>query len=565
MTAARRGTRLLSILGVALAMTWGLAAPAGALRSAERRVFLFRVPSVSFEQLLSIAEVAAMARAGGAALLSYGGNLPLHGGTLERAEIDEMEYVPTVPSQLSAIGDAIRDRVLRFGAPRVLVIVVGIVPSPAMAAAKDELHPIVLARGAPAELFPQAGEPRSLASDATRRTGVVTDLDVLATIGAFLGEPLPDGGSVLRIVDEPAPFDLHARYLAMRRMSVPVQTAAGVYVTVVGLVTIALLALRRRAPTWLGGGAAWLALSVAPLAVALLAAGHLPTLSYATVMPLVIVVTLVGTFAFAPLRRRGPLVPAAAIGVAVLAYFLVEATVGWTGALTPFLGGSELDGGRFYGLPNVFIGLLIGSSLYVAHRLEPVPGFLLVVAVALFAGLPWTGANLGGSVALFAAAGLWLPLRRTGWIGPRGLALAAVVVVGGAGVVLLAHRFLTSVPTHVTRFEESPGGLAGAWETFVDRLLVGWRLILRNPFALVPVLGLFAVLWVLFHPPARIAEVLHRHSEWSDALVVTLLASAVAYVANDSGPAAAGLGFGLALGGLLHVSLSERTWKIEAT
>jgi hypothetical protein len=33
---------------------------------------------------------------------------------------------------------------------------------------------------------------------------------------------------------------------------------------------------------------------------------------------------------------------------------------------------------------------------------------------------------------------------------------------------------------------------------------------------------------------------------------------------EDSGPAAAGLGFGLALGGLLYVSLSAQTWKSEA-
>jgi hypothetical protein len=31
---------------------------------------------------------------------------------------------------------------------------------------------------------------------------------------------------------------------------------------------------------------------------------------------------------------------------------------------------------------------------------------------------------------------------------------------------------------------------------------------------------------------------------------------------NDSGPAACGVGFGMALGGLLYVSVAERTWKM---
>jgi hypothetical protein len=391
---------------------------------------------------------------------------------------------------------------------------------------------------------------------------VVAAVDVAATIRAFLGLSTGDEGSAIRVVDEPAPFGLHERYLAQRRMYVPIGTAAALYVTLVGLLAVALLALGR-APRWTSRVVAWLAMSVPALAVGLLAAGHLPTLSYATVVPFVAGVAAAGTLAFAPLARRDVLLPPVAIGAAVLGFFAVEAALGWTAALTPFLGGSELDGGRFYGLPNAFIGLLVGASLYVAHRLELLSGFLLVIAVALFAGLPWTGANLGAAVTLFAAAGLWLALRRSGRLGLRGLAAALAVVIAGTAVVLIAHG-ISPQPTHVTAFEESAGGIAGVWETFTHRLLVGWRLIERNPFALVPVVGLVAVLWVLLHPPARLAEPLRRHRAWPDALLVTLLASIVAYVANDSGAAAVGLGFGLALGGLLYVSLLERTWKMVA-
>jgi hypothetical protein len=38
----------------------------------------------------------------------------------------------------------------------------------------------------------------------------------------------------------------------------------------------------------------------------------------------------------------------------------------------------------------------------------------------------------------------------------------------------------------------------------------------------------------------------------------------VAYVVNDSGAAAIGLGFGTALGGLLYVSLTDPAGKMEA-
>ena len=534
-----------------------------------KHVYLFNVPGVSFDRLLDLPEVRALTRSGGAALMSYGGAIPRHLPPYPQVfpgdgPITEWDLDPARLGGLRVVGGLIRDVILGSPAPEVLVVVLSTVGSEAMAAARDELHPIVVAQGAPSALFPAAGSLRTLTSDSTRRVGVLTDGDVWPTIADYLGGPVPrdQDGSVVRFVDGPPPFELHQRYLDMRRMTVPVQSAAGIFVILGGLFGVALLVLRRRVPARVARVGAWVAMSVPALSVALLAAGHLPTLSYATVVPFVIVATVAGTLAIAPLARRDVLLPPVAIGAAVLAYFVVEAALGWTAAQTPFLGGSELDGGRFYGLPNVFIGLLVGASLYVAAHLRPVSGFALVLAVALFAGLPFAGANLGAAVSLFAAAGLWLPLRARGRLGWRELGTAAAVVVAGTAVVLLAHRFLTATPTHVTRFEEG-AGLGEVWSTFTHRLAVGWRLIERNPFAIVPVVGLPATLIAVLRPPGPVREALVRHPKWRDALLVTLLAGLVAYVANDTGAAASGLAFGLGLGGLVYVSLIEGTWKME--
>ncbi len=585
MTSARpRFLALASVAVLALLAPLPAAAPASPRGGPvlEKGVLVVLVPRVSFEQLLAIPEMRALSRAGGTALMSSSTALrgllstafpkvqisPIPSATIDvRLTILQRGAGP-VREPLGKLGEDIRREVARFSVRRLLVVVAAPSESEAMLRAKDELTPIVMATGAPGELFPPSGPLHSLASDTTRRTGVVSDLDVVPSILAFLGRPAPGarGGSLLRVADAPAPFALHARHLANRRMTVPVQTGAGIFVTVAGLFAIALLALRRRVPAWLGHGAAWLSLTVPALGTALLAAGHLPALRYSTVVPLIVVVALAGTVAFVPLRRFGLLVPPAAIGAAVLAYFVLEAALGWTAAQTPFLGGSELDGGRFYGLPNAFIGLLMGSSLYVATRLRPVAGFVLVVAAGLFAGLPGIGANLGGALTLFAAAGLWLGLRARGRLGWREAGLVAGVVVAGMAVVLAAHVFLTASPTHATRFVEGAGRTpSGIWRTVTHRLLVGWRLIVRNPFALVPVLGVPACLLLLLRPPAVVANALVPHPEWRDAMLVILLGSVVAYFANDSGAAAVGAGFGTALSGILYVSLSEQTWKMGTT
>ncbi len=430
---------------------------------------------------------------------------------------------------------------------------------------KDELHPLIVAQGAPDELFVGGEQAGSLTSDSTRRIGVVTDLDVVPTIASFQGvDPPADAtGSVIEIVEGPPPFELHERYLAQRRMYVPIGTAGGIYLAIAGLGAIGVLAVGALVPIGVRRVFGWGCLSVAALATGLLAAGHLPNLTYATVVPFVALVTVFGTLAFAPLERRDILLVPSGIGIAVLAFFALEAILIWTGALTPFVGGSELDGGRFYGLPNVFIGLLIGACLWVAHRLRTGAGVALLVGVALFAGLPYVGANLGGGVTLFAAAGLWLAIRERERLGLwKGLGVFVGVTLVGAAIILVAHA-ISPFETHVTRFEEQAGGIGGVVEKVWDRLRVGFDLIARNPFALIPVLGLPIAIWAVLRPPTPLRPSLRRSPAWRDAILVTLLAGVVAYVLNDSGPAAAGFAFGLGLGGLLGVSLLSGAEKMR--
>jgi hypothetical protein len=571
----RAGARALLVLGVALAASAGLLVPRSARATTATNVpqaFVVLVPGVTLDRLLRIPDIEALARAGGAGWMSP----ELDASTVRVLTHPISPVGPQTPNQLNATilvaqsrGPRALERtlgILRTDYASVsdrpsMIVVAGTSGSPAMRAANDELRPIVVARGSGDDLFAATGALGTVTSDSTRRTGVVAAADLEATIDAFLDRSTSaDAGHPIRVVREPPPFELHERYLAMRRMTVPVQTAAAVWVAIAGVFALVVLWLGRRAPPVLGVIASGAAISVGPLAAALLEAGHLPSPSYATVVPFVVVVAAVVTAIVLLGATRGVLHPVLPLGVLLLLVLLAESAFRWTAALTPFLGGSELNGGRFFGMPNVAIGLLLGASLYAASRLPAVWGFAILVGAALVAGLPSAGANLGAAVTLFAAAGLWLPLRVRGRLAWRELAFAFVVVGVGTVLVLLAHR-VSSLPTHVTRFEESEGA-GGVWSTFVDRLGVGWRLIERNPFALVPVVGVLATLAVVIRPPAGIAPSLARHPAWRDALLVLLLSSVVAYVANDSGPAACGLGFGMALGGLLYVSVAERTWKM---
>jgi hypothetical protein len=412
---------------------------------------------------------------------------------------------------------------------------------------------------------PEDRDVGTLASDSTRRDGVVVAEDLLPTMRSLAGVPdVGGGGSVIRPVDEPPPLDLYERYLANRRMSVPIQTAAGLFVTLGLLLCVGLLAARRRVAPRLSSLGAWIAITVAPLALSLLLAGHLPTLSYATVLPAVIGGTVVGTVAFVPLARaRGTMAALAWMGGGTLILFVLEAALGWSAALFTFLGGTELDGGRFYGLPNVEIGLLLGAAVFVVHRLRRTEaGVALIAAVALFAGLPFAGANLGAAVTLAAAAGLWWGLRDGRGVIPTGLACLAAA---GAGlvVVLVMNRVVPGPPTHITDFVEGQGH--GVLPTVAHRLRTGIDLIAHNPFAILPVIGVPATMVAVLRPAEPLRASFAQHPGWREALLTILWGSIVAYVANDTGAAALGLGFGTAMGGLLFVSLRDRPWMMVGT
>ncbi|MEX0833381.1 MAG: hypothetical protein WD276_05845 [Actinomycetota bacterium] len=439
---------------------------------------------------------------------------------------------------------------------------------------KRVLAPIVLAEGTGDTLFDSGRRPSTVSSDSTRQVGIVSNEDVAPTILDFFGVPIPAemNGSVIDVVDQapllkleyqPPPFERYERYLAQRRMYVPIGTGAGIAVTLFGFACVALIWLRRRVPRIARVVGPWLALATPALAIGLLAAGNLRTLNYTTVLPFVIGVTVVLPVAALTSRRNGVLRPPALLGAAVLVFFAAEALLGWPATLHTFIGGTALDGARFYGLPNVFIGLLLGSGLYLASVLRPYTGFVLLVGIGLFCGFPSLGANFGAAVTLFAAAGLWLALSPRRGFGIRGLAITMATVVAGTALVLIANA-LAPAATHITGFVEEGGGRPGGLvDTFLNRLGIGWDLLMRNPFAFVPVVGVLACLWLVLRPPRPIRVGLERYPHWRTALLVIILGSMVAYLVNDTGPAAAGLGFGLAIGGLFYVPLAEEPVKME--
>ena len=416
-------------------------------------------------------------------------------------------------------------------AGEVLVVVVGAGASEDMRDRGDAVAPIVVARGAPNELLGGGGDPTGLTSSTTRLDGVVSDVDVAPTILDFLGVPIPREmvGEPIRSSDAP-PSDLHERYLEFRDVVGPVGAAILALALASLFAGLAAVFLFRHPAPWLAGAIALAMLASLALFVATTPASILPTLSYAIVTGcLVVVAALVLTVALFR-GRRDPRAAVATAAVSGLVLVVLDGVFGWPSQLTPLLGGAALEGERFFGLGNAHAGIVLAGAVLGAARLPTRAGVALMTAAAAFAGLPFLGADLGGSLTLAMAAALWFGLQRWRNLGWRTWAVVVAVTLGTLVLVAIADRVLPGGRTQLSQVAEGEGGLG----VFIDRLVANFRATSANASAWLAVLGLPVWAMVAIRRPGRLRPTLEPDPRWRDAVVVLALAGIAGYLLNDT-------------------------------
>ena len=421
------------------------------------------------------------------------------------------------------------------GASEVMVLVVATPPSADMVERGDRVTPLVMARGAPAELLERANGPAGLTSDTTRRDGIVSNVDVAPTVLEFLGIEVPEEmvGSPVRVAGDP-PTDLHGRYLEWREVVGPVGLAV-LGLAIASLVTGLVLVIGPWRPSRpVAEALALTGLGSVALLVAFLPASLLPAFGY----PVVLATLLAGSAALLALALRlgggNPTRPVAVVALVGLVLVVVDVAAGWQTGSTPLLGGSALDGERFFGLGNPYAGIVLSGAVLGAAWLGLRWSVLLLAGAAAFAGLPFLGADVGGAITLAVAAGLWYGINRWGRFGWQTWGLAAAAAAAALVLVVVTHRLLPPGATHVSRALDSPGGILGGLEIFWDRLLLNVRTTSEVPSAWLAVLGLPFWLFVALRPPGRLRSTVEPGSAWQRAIAVLALSGMVGYVVNDT-------------------------------
>jgi hypothetical protein len=358
--------------------------------------------------------------------------------------------------------DATLGRVLAARPPGSLVLAFGV-------ADPTETHLQVAAAHAPG--LP----PGWLTSSTTGRTGYLQLVDLAPTALAAIGRPAPH----VRLAGHPGyslpgrPADLAeavAELAAADHEAVLARPVSAWFLAALTVVELALFAALVLLLRWPGAGRAagsppagpqpagrrWrrpaeLLLVVAALAIpAALVVTGLPwwrSQAAAGVFAATGLVVLAAAGVLVvrtPILSRPPALVGAGAAVAAAAVSVDLLTGSWL-QLNGVVGYSAHDGGRYAGLSEVGLGVLVAGTLLVAGCLaDPLPRRQrpLVVAVVgglgvVLAGSPYLGADIGGAVGLIAgtclaaalAAGGWLTPARLVWAGLAGVAVVAVVAV----------------------------------------------------------------------------------------------------------------------------------------
>lgn len=269
-----------------------------------------------------------------------------------------------------------------------------------------------------------------------------------------------------------------------------------------------------------------------------------------------------------PLNTRTPehlntLSPLRRVALVTILVIILDAFFGQPLVKFSLFSSYPLQGLRFYGIGNEYMGVLIGLALLWVFlaRLLPLGAGLVFVGTAFVLGYPRLGANAGGLVAAVTAFGCgWMVLRgrRVTWWA------AALWAVGGLaaafGFAALERALHGGETSHLGGALQAAGerGYGYLLEIVARKLLMNARILL-HPALLATVVGLAAVaLLARGRLRARVEAAFVQNPDWARALPAFGYGALAAFLFNDSGVvAAAFLAGALLLPGLYLLAFAQ--------
>lgn len=406
-----------------------------------------------------------------------------------------------------------------------------------------------------------------VSSNSTQRVGLVTNLDVTASVLDTFGiaRPVQVLGNEMSL--SPAPRSLSQRIRVLSRMdatAVAIDSTKVAVVntfvifTVVVLVIASVVLVRYR--YWTESATR---IAATALELMLLLALAVPVSSWLMFawMPWpataaeagvgLVATTLVVWSLSLVLRRFTPMrVPVAVVSLLTCAVLIVDQLLGAPASFTNFFGYSPLMAARFYGIGNEAAAILFGASIVgIALLMDEWPGAGWVRAlkrygipalgaiVVIVAAAPVLGANVG--VAVWGTAGFALAwvLMNGHHVSFKTVVWLGIVVVGVIAAFAAVDLLGGGPQTHLARAISSAdtGGVVELWKIIARKAETNMRVLTHTNWAYILIAVVAFLAFMRWRPQGDFAQTLGANPDFADAITVSLIAGLVAYFSEDSG------------------------------
>jgi hypothetical protein len=424
-----------------------------------------------------------------------------------------------------------------------------------------------------------------VSSASTHREGLMTELDVSATVLSLLGIDRPVSIRGNAVTGPGADETLETRVerlvamndtaVAVDSVRLPIQTGyIGVTVAVLLACAALLGRMRRSRGSWGGRLSAafrhviMLLLSMPLAATVMFVVTPRPDSPEAVVGLFALTSAFVWAIALLIERRWGSAIALAAVGLGSAGVLLADQLLGAPLSYSGLFSYSPLLGARYYGIGNEGASIVVGGALaglalladakrdatWVRHLRAwgpAVAGFAIVLVTAA----PFLGANVGLVAWGTASFGiLWLGLngRR---MTPGWFLLGVAIAVAFVAAFSLYDLSSGAAQTHLGRAWQSAD--AGGLQELVRKAETNWRVLRATNWSILMVAILAFLGYMRWRPHGIFAETLTAYPAFGVAITAALWGSLVGYFTEDSGIVIPALVMLYITGSLLYLMLSS--------
>lgn len=403
------------------------------------------------------------------------------------------------------------------------VVLLSPVPAESIANRFDRITPIRI----------YGGDKGILTSASTRRSGLILNTDFLPSLAIWLNLPIPKNtlGRPMSVIPAAVTPQVETALHAQFTNTAQKQNAFGGLPTIQLLLIVSAVIANYRQKLLLARGLATGVIAL-PLLLFLLPiiAPQSVALSGTWLAILLVLIMVVGA-------KKSLAWSICLLLVGGIVWDLLNGSILLKQAWMSY---SVMEGARFYGIGNEYMGAVIGAFcvLIGLTKSESNRTFWAIVilfgATTLLMGLPQFGAKVGAIPSAGAALGVMLIVRKTGAIRLKHLALLLGVLV--AGLILLAvwdMRRAAEGQSHFARAVSGSGG-GSLLQIALRKLTMEGTLLIRSPWSLTLWASALGFLFLRSRLPNLSANAKIAYSGILAGVVASLLV-------NDAGVLAAAL------------------------